>query len=79
MSSMSFTNLNPTLLHASYKENRGRSEPAPGTAYSKVMFPVGKILFLCKEIYPFPKKTCPVMVANDSVSGIIPSVEHSTL
>lgn len=43
------------------------------------MFPVGEVLFSFKEMHPFPKKTCLVIVEDDSVCDIIASVEHSTL
>lgn len=79
MASKSFTNLNPTLFHASNKKNGGRQEQAPGTAYSEAVFPVGEVSFLLKEIRPCPKKTCLVVVENDSVCDNIPSAESSTL
>lgn len=39
---------------------------------------VGEVLFLLKEMPPFPKKACLVLVVNDSVWYIIPSEEHLT-
>lgn len=43
------------------------------------MLPVGEVLFSFKEMRPFPKKTCLVIVEDDSLCDSIASVEHSTL